>query len=50
MKEGNRNVSIFLNAAYEYLIKCQINFIENIILYNQAIWFNKSNSKKKELY
>ena len=36
VNEGDKNGGLFLAAAYEYLIKCQNNFIDNILLHNQA--------------
>ena len=36
VNEGDKNGGLFLAAAYEYLIKCQNNFIDNILLHNQT--------------
>ena len=36
VNEGDKNGGLFLAAAYEYLVKCQNSFIDNILLNNQA--------------
>ena len=36
VNEGDKNGGLFLAAAYEYLVKCQNNFIDNILLHSQT--------------
>ena len=36
VNEGDKNGGLFLASAYEYLVKCQNNFIDNILLHNHT--------------